>query len=228
MRDSLYALYARVHEARGGNRLETLSAYLSTEASKTLAGLGAPQQVHSVVVGAMQYIEASQVRPYITRVGVTVRFEANYTEVGASGQERAYYVAEEWRLSRDTAAQSRPPEQARVFKCPHCGAPLEGMRGGVCAYCEQRVNTGQFDWMVNQIDLQERERRGPQLGGETPEQGTNLPTRVQTNLDMHWSKAQEEDPDLSWETFSHRLETIFQELQVAWSCLLYTSDAADE
>lgn len=180
--DFLYALYAKVHTARGGGQLETMAAYLSDKARQGLRVQGLPQRVEGIVVGAMHYQMVSPITPATERVSVVIRFEANYTEVSESGSSRSYYVAEDWTLGRSTKAKSRSPENTRVFKCPNCGAPLDGMQGNTCSYCQRAVNTGEFDWVVQDVRVMERESRGPQLGGDTPEEGTDLPTIKQPRV----------------------------------------------
>lgn len=216
--DFLYALYAKVHTARGGNQLETMAAYVSERARQTLRGHhGQPLRVESIVVGAMHYVSVSPITTGSERVSVTMRFEANYTEVPSSGSPRSYYVAEEWTLVRSTKAKSRSPENARVFKCPNCGAPLDGMQGNTCSYCQKTVNTGEFDWVVQDVTVVERENRGPQLGGDTPEEGTDFPTIKQPRVTERMQRLLQQDPEMSWEALTQRLGLIFQEMQVAWS-----------
>jgi len=215
--DFLYALYAQVHTARGGDRLDTLGAYLSPRARLALRALGQPAQVHGVVVGAMRYFSASPLMPDSAQLHVVMRFEANYTEVSASGAEQSYYVAEHWVLARSTKAKSRSPENVRVFKCPNCGAPLEDMKGNTCSYCQKKVNTGEFDWVVQNVVVRQRESREPQLTGDTAEQGTELPTVKQPRVDERLWMLMKKDPEMSWEALTERLGLIFQELQVAWS-----------
>jgi uncharacterized Zn finger protein (UPF0148 family) len=215
--DFLYALYAQVHTARGGDRLDTLGAYLSPRARHTLRALGQPAQVHGVVVGAMRYFSASPLMPDTAQLHVVMQFEANYTEVSASGAEQSYYVAEHWVLARSTKAKSRSPENVRVFKCPNCGAPLEDMKGNTCSYCQKKVNTGEFDWVVQNVVVKQRESREPQLTGDTVEEGTDLPTDKQARVDERLWMLMKKDPEMSWEALTERLGLIFQELQVAWS-----------
>ena len=215
--DFLYALYAKAHEARGGGQLHTLSAYLSEEARQSLRALGQPDEVKAVVVGAMRYMLVSPLTARSEQVLMRVRFESNYTEVSGLGQAQSWYVMEEWTLHRGTKVKSRPPSQARIFKCPSCGAPLDAVRGSTCSYCQKTVDTGEFDWVVQGVRVLQREPRGPQLTGTTEEQGTDLPTVKQPGVEQRMQQLLKEDTQLSWDSLSHRIGLIFHELQAAWS-----------
>jgi predicted RNA-binding Zn-ribbon protein involved in translation (DUF1610 family) len=219
--DFLYALYAQAHEARGGGRLDTLSAYLSEQARRSLNILGQPDEVKAVVVGAMHYLSVSSVVATSERVVVRVRFESNFTEVSGLGQTQSWYVVEDWTLQRSTKAKSRPPAQARIFKCPSCGAPLDAVRGSTCSYCQKTVDTGEFDWVVHAVSLVRREPRGPQLTGTTEEQGTDEPTVKQPGVEQRMQQLLLADPELSWDSLSQRISLIFHELQAAWSLQLW-------
>jgi predicted lipid-binding transport protein (Tim44 family) len=38
-------------------------------------------------------------------------------------------------------------------QCPSCGAPLDRIsQAGVCGYCESKITSGQFDWVLSRID----------------------------------------------------------------------------
>lgn len=213
--DFASALFAKVHEARGGNRLDTFGAWLSDNAISALQALGHPTQVKAVVVGAMTYHEVTGVAASSPRVFVTVHFEANYTEV--SDTEQSWYVAEAWTLERNTAVRSRPPDAARISKCPNCGAPLDAVQGHLCSYCDTVVNTGGFDWVVTSMTSLTREQRGPQLTGTTEEQGTELPTVQDPEAQEALSALTRKDPGFSSEALHRRLEFIFHEMQTAWS-----------
>jgi len=40
--------------------------------------------------------------------------------------------------------------------CPSCGAPLDRIsQAGVCGYCDSRITTGQFDWVLARIEQPE-------------------------------------------------------------------------
>lgn len=38
-------------------------------------------------------------------------------------------------------------------QCPSCGAPLDRVsQAGICGYCESKITTGRFDWVLSRID----------------------------------------------------------------------------
>ena len=40
--------------------------------------------------------------------------------------------------------------------CPSCGAPLDNIsQAGICGYCETKITTGKFDWVLSRIDQAE-------------------------------------------------------------------------
>jgi hypothetical protein len=126
---------------------------------------------------------------------------------------------EEWTLLRPSSAKSRPPAKATVIGCPNCGAPLSALRGSQCSYCQQIVDTGQFDWMVASISEQQREQRPPQLTSDTPETGTDLPTVVDPDAGFRMQALTRKDPSFQWPQFLARVRIVFAELQPAWSTL---------
>ena len=36
--------------------------------------------------------------------------------------------------------------------CPNCGAPLKINMAGVCEYCQGKVTSGEFDWVLSKIE----------------------------------------------------------------------------
>ncbi|MET0593486.1 MAG: hypothetical protein ABW133_12350, partial [Polyangiaceae bacterium] len=203
--DFLYALYAQAHTLRGQNALERLSPYLKPPARATLTGLGQVREVRSIIVGAMRYRTVDGMNGNSPTVWVGVEFETNYTEIASSGAEQSYYVCEQWMLSRAKAAKSRTPERARVFECPSCGAPLDSMSGGRCNYCQATVDTGQFDWVVETIEIANRETRGPMLLGTTEEKGTNLPSVYDPDVAARFAELGQRDPAFAWPMFQSRV-----------------------
>jgi hypothetical protein len=215
--DFLSALFVKAHEARGDGVLSPLAGYLAPSAQQTLAGLSPEaRDVTTVIVGAMRFVTAAGVEPAEERVRVVVTFEANYMERTDAG-DKTYYAEERWMLSRARSARSRPPEAVRTFGCPSCGAPLTGDNSNVCGHCSRPVDTGEFDWLVEEIQPLNREERGPQLTGETEERGTDLETIVDPEAKARRAELLARDPSLTWAAFEARVRLIFDELQKGWS-----------
>jgi predicted lipid-binding transport protein (Tim44 family) len=216
LEDFLYALYAEVHAARGRGEIARYSAFLTAEAAASLPR-GALADVRDIVIGAMSFVGAWGMRGDRTEVCIRVRFESNYTEVAADGAARSYYAAERWTLFRKRDARSRSPDKARVFTCPSCGAPLEVITAGVCGHCGKLASSGEFDWVVREIALEERTPRGPMLTAETREEGTSLPTVVDPEAAGRLEELVARDPAFTWESFEGRVALVFTEFQTAWA-----------
>ncbi len=214
--DFLYALYEEVHRARAAGTIDRLAPYLADPARATLAALDQPAKVDGVIVGGLHFLSVSAL-PQAPKVGVKVRFETNYTEQGADGKRQTYYAVEIWDLVRARNARSRPPEQTRVFTCPCCGGPLADVVAGRCSYCGNEVTTGAFDWLVESIQILEREARAPLLFSDAGTEVAPLPTRVAPGAADRLRALQARDPAFAFEGFEARVNLVFLELQAAWS-----------
>ncbi|HEU4533593.1 MAG TPA: TIM44-like domain-containing protein, partial [Polyangiaceae bacterium] len=217
--DFLYALYAEVHQARGGGRLERVTPYLSDKARWALnVALGTPSEVRDIVIGSMRVEAVRRAKGHPDRVAVVVRFESNYVEsYAAGGGETAYYAEERWTLERDRGARSRPPEAARVVGCPGCGAPLDKVVGGVCGHCGATGWSGEREWYVTEAVSVAREARSPAVAGDAEEVGTDLPTVVDPDVRAALAGLQQKDPDFAWPAFVARVEAVFATFHEAWS-----------
>ncbi|HEV3077540.1 MAG TPA: TIM44-like domain-containing protein [Thermoanaerobaculia bacterium] len=220
--DFAYALYAKAHESRANRQeLDALAPYLSAEARAELASrppAGAP--VSGVVIGAMRAIDlrlpsGSEPRP---QVGVVLEFESNMT-VGAGTGDATQYVRERWRLVRDAAVRSRPPQAVHSFHCPNCGAPFGPGGGDRCEYCGEVVSGGRFDWSVVATEPLEIESRPPALTGTVEEVGNDWPTIVHPALAERWAELQQADPASGEQALAARLQLIYTELNPAWTAL---------
>ncbi len=215
--DFLAALYTEAHVARSSQALERYSPYLRTIPRQTLAAMGRCV-VSSVIVGAMRpyhFVRNEAARTH----RITMEIESNYTEISPSGQSQAYYACERWTLQRAIGTRSRPPTKARALVCPNCGAPLERSVHGRCMYCSQAVDSGQFDWVVERIEVISRETRGPMLTGTTEEQGTTSPTVFDNQLQKRHEELMRVDPTFTREVVEQRVKWIFGTMQQAWSSL---------
>jgi predicted lipid-binding transport protein (Tim44 family) len=211
LEDFLEGLFVEAQRARAGG-LERLQPYLKPQARGTLAGDLA--EVKDIIVGALSVIRYERVSK---RLQIDVEIESNLTEVSKKGDEQSYYLQQRWSLSRRPEAKSREPQRARIFTCPSCGAALESISGGTCTYCKQKVDTGDYDWIVEKIYTLSKEARGPILTEQAPEKGTDLPTVIEANLQPALGALAEKDPAFSQAAFSQRIRLVFETMQKAWS-----------
>lgn len=217
--DFVYALYGRAHEARGRGDLGDFSSYLSPAAIEAMRPV--PPEIHEVtgvIVGAAQIESVSD--PDADRdVTIAVRYEANYTEVDARGNQDSYYVVERWAFTRHRDVLSPPPEQITALHCPRCGGALDKRPDGSCAYCGVKITGGDFAWYVQQIAILQREPCGPLLTQDVPEEGTGFPTLYQPDFQSARQRFMEQNPGFSWPRTKERFGQIFTALQEAWSTL---------
>ncbi|HKV38136.1 MAG TPA: TIM44-like domain-containing protein, partial [Blastocatellia bacterium] len=217
--DFVNTLYARAQEARGRGTVQMLSPYVDEPAQRQLLALGSAAtgltEVTGVVLGSSKLVDVSN-----TEQGpvLTVFFEANYTEI-AGGAQASYYTEERWSFWRDPGVLSLPPGKVAAIHCPKCGGPLEPTDDGACRYCNSVVRGGQFHWFVTGIEILDRQQRGPQLTEYTPEEGTDLPTVYQDDLQAAAAAFQSANPDFSWDRLNERATHIFLQISDAWTSL---------
>jgi len=114
---------------------------------------------------------------------------------------------------------SPTPAQAVALHCPRCGAALQQDTTGACAFCNTRIDRGEFQWFVRNIELLSREAKGPLLTSDVPEAGTHLPSVVQPGFESVRTAFEKNNVNFSWGLFQTRARLIFDELQAAWSTL---------
>jgi hypothetical protein len=60
---------------------------------------------------------------------------------------------EYWTFIRNRHAK---PTHARTdLSCPNCGAPLKVNVTGICEFCEGKITSGEFDWVLSKIEQDE-------------------------------------------------------------------------
>jgi hypothetical protein len=218
--DFCYALYARVHHARGAGDLARYAPYLSDAARKVLETRGPlrPTEVKGIVVGAMEVGGIEQL--HFPVVSVDITYDANMTEVFTNAltpRESAWYVKERWRFERRRDILSPPPQKAKAEHCPRCGAALQTRTDGSCEFCGVKISDGSFQWYVRSITPLKRESRGPLLTSTVPEVGTELPTVQQPSFAEAKRKFEAAHSHFRWEDLIARVREIAIKLQDAWT-----------
>jgi predicted lipid-binding transport protein (Tim44 family) len=222
LEDFIYELYARAHRARGGNgaELHQLIPYLSAEVRGALAHRGAARgavAVDGIIIGGMDVSPPQRDRA--NNALISVSFETNYTEVGASGQRQGYYAREVWTFERALTARTPPPDRVRALNCPACGAPVSVTEQQSCAHCGTAYGAGNVDWYCRSVRLMEEAVRAPALTSYTPEAGGYTMTITSPQLDAQIHGLRQSDPQFDVNQFLARVGHVYQMLNVAWSSL---------
>ena len=108
-------------------------------------------------VGEIEKIEIVNMTQDLWIESISVRIWANmhdWTEKegaiisGSKTQQRKF--SEIWVFIRSVGATTKAPTAA---ECPSCGAPLDNISmAGICGYCEGKVCSGDFDWVLSRIE----------------------------------------------------------------------------
>lgn len=107
-------------------------------------------RVEPVKIEVDAYYEAITVRLWASMKDYTV--DASGKVVGGSART-ARRFSEYWTFIRRTGSGGRSGDPRA---CPSCGAPLDRVNmAGVCQYCGTKVTTGEFDWVLSQIEQDE-------------------------------------------------------------------------
>ena len=217
--DFVYALFARVHHARGANDLTRYAPYVSETARKGLMARNPVnlQEVQGIVVGAIEAGPLLGLDAPVASVDVT--FDANMTEVsgGLTPVQSSWYVKEQWTFERVTHILSPPPARAKAEHCPRCGAALQTRTDGSCEFCGVKIVDGSFQWYVTKITSLTIEPRGPLLTSNVPEQGTDLPSVRDRMLARRMNDFAMSHPGFRIEDVLARIRDIATKLQDAWT-----------
>jgi len=95
------------------------------------------------------FYDAVTVRLFATGLDYTLGDDGKLLS-GHRSRERPY--SEYWTLIRGRTTQGRPRTEP---VCPSCGAPLRIAMAGNCEYCQARVVSGDFDWVLSRIEQDE-------------------------------------------------------------------------
>lgn len=210
--DFAYRLYAAAHRARHDHaELSKLIPYLGPNPFLLLQTRGA--RVEQVVIGNLRIIEAGPEQG-TSRMRIVVAIEANLA--GAAGTTNA---SERWTFVRDPNTKTRPPERTRTLACPNCNSPFaaSGDNPRKCASCGATIHVGQFDWTVHSITVDAETSVGYTLTGTVEEVGNDYPTVTDFGADQRLMQLRQDDPNVTWEAFTARVQMIYQQLNTAWN-----------
>ncbi|MHC4597450.1 MAG: TIM44-like domain-containing protein, partial [Planctomycetota bacterium] len=96
------------------------------------------------------FYEAVTVRIFVKMIDFTENGEGKVVE-GSKKKKRKF--SEYWTFIRRIG--SKESKKRKQDACPSCGAPVKVNMAGDCEYCGSKVTTGDFDWVLSQIDQDE-------------------------------------------------------------------------
>ena len=107
--------------------------------------------VHLVKLDLDKYYEAATVRLFASVKDYTTD-ETGKLYAGDQRKERRY--SEYWTFVRRTGVD----KDEKLFNpnnCPNCGAPVDMGMTGICSFCNSKVTTGEFGWVLSRITQDE-------------------------------------------------------------------------
>lgn len=96
------------------------------------------------------YFEAVTLRIFASMLDYTMTEEG---QLVAGSTRRARTFSEYWTFIR--RAGFDPTRGQDLKSCPSCSAPLSLSVTGVCEYCDSKVTTGEFGWVLSTIEQDE-------------------------------------------------------------------------
>jgi len=93
---------------------------------------------------------------------ITVRIKASmkdYTvdktgHVVEGNKNKARTFSEYWTFIR-RAGFAEDKKEKKEHTCPNCGADIKVSMAGICEYCDSKITSGEFDWILSNIEQDE-------------------------------------------------------------------------
>lgn len=112
------------------------------------------KSVQLVKLDLDKYFEAATVRIFATVRDYTTDENGNYY---AGDKQVARHFSEYWTFVRRQGSHKALSEY-KPEACPNCGAGIKMGMTGVCEYCNTKVTTGEFGWILSRITQDEAYR----------------------------------------------------------------------
>ena len=228
--DFAQLLYARYHITRATQELSALSFYIAEDIiEKASKASENAKKIESIIIGSARIV-ALQPDSGDSLDRIAVAFEANYDEtimnetILKNGTKEKkpitgeFEISEIWHFVRKAGTMSPDNKPIKSITCPSCGASAETDNKGSCKSCGNTVSDGSFYWILNRIEVLKVGIKPPiQLGYGGVEQGTELKTVCQNNLNDSIQKFEGAYPGFVWPEFSKYVKEVFFNIQYAWT-----------
>ena len=108
-------------------------------------------KVELVKVEVDKFYECFTVRVFASAIDYAI--DRNGKLIGGD-KNKSRKFSEYWTFIRRTGV-TKTEEQFNPNACPNCGAPVDMGQAGVCNYCNSKVTTGNFNWVLAVITQDE-------------------------------------------------------------------------
>lgn len=112
--------------------------------------------LENIVIGSMTIYSASADNNFDY---ITVKIDASAADYTVnsegqliSGSKSDQPFTEYWTMLRTVNTLTQADKQLKDNKCPNCGAPLQVNATGKCNFCGAIVSSGEYDWVLSQVD----------------------------------------------------------------------------
>lgn len=127
-----------------------LEAYAQAGVANRIEGVRI-EHVVPVKIETDAWFDSLTVRIWATARDWTEEVKTGRVVAGSREKERRF--SEYWTFLRRTGARAGPSRDPAA--CPSCGAPLEIGMTGICPYCDSKITSGEFDWVLTRIEQDE-------------------------------------------------------------------------
>ncbi|MBI3724927.1 TIM44-like domain-containing protein [bacterium] len=111
------------------------------------------EKIQAVKIARDAYFESITARIWASMVDYKKRDRDGAVIAGDPSKPRSF--SEYWTFVRRSGFDPSRGSQDPGTKCPSCGAPVKVSRAGICAYCDTKVTSGSFGWVLARIDQDE-------------------------------------------------------------------------
>lgn len=212
--DFTHLLFSKLYHYAGCPEFSYLTPFLSAELQQQYQFI-APQPAEEIVINGIQWESVGQQE---TQDQITLQIDANYS-LDLHGNKARFAVTERWLMCRSSGQLSPEPKKMQALSCPNCAAPAHFNDAGVCPYCKSTLQRGESQWFLQQrVITQKTQLESSSLVSYAEEQGTQLATVFQPELQQNLSQLQQAQNLSNWDEFYTAFE---QDIVTAYFLSIY-------
>lgn len=216
--DFASSIYKKYFSLYGKQEFKNLAPFLPEGEVEYSANAPVKQGFTEIVIGN---IKISSLQFYPDIIGIAVDIDSNFSRT-VNNKKTRYSVTERWYFNRKRGILSADPDKMHKLSCPNCGASSDFTDAGVCNSCNTFIEKGEMQWYLkNHKVLNQETLNTSGITHYALEQGTNLPTVFQHNLQDNiaaFANRHKKDFEIWKNSFLNEVAaTYFFKIYEAWS-----------